>query len=202
MADPAVTSVSGRTQLSKKDDELPHHFQLRRWADIQHESDEELIQRYESRTHPIGPVVLGQPCRIFRIAVDALIKLSAAGEWEINAMTLVATQTTVPVPSLLRVVPTAKHPRRWRFIVIRYIPGANLEDRWPTLSWWRRAIVLWTLRRYVRKFWKIPLGNRPPGPIGDGPQLCFGPAFHEDYVCIGPPSCAGSIGADHRDRSD
>ena len=83
---------------------------------------------------PIGPVDLGQPCCIFRIAVDALIKLSAAGEWEINAMTLVATQTTVPVPSLLRVVPTTKYPRRWRFIVIRYIPGSNLEDRWPTLS--------------------------------------------------------------------
>jgi len=130
------------------------------------------------------------------------MKLSDTGDCEINAMTLVTTQTTIPVPSLLRVIQTDGNMPTWRYIVIRYIPAPNLEDCWSTLSWWRKVIILCTLRRYVRQFRKISNGNRPPGPIGDGPQICYGPAFSEDYVCVCLPPCVGSMGADRHTDID
>lgn len=125
------------------------------------------------------------------------MKLSAPGDCEINAMTTAAAHTTVPVPSILRVVRSAKDPPDWRYIIIRYIPGRTLEECWASLSWWRKVIVLWTLRRYVRQFRKIPLGNSPPGPIGDGPQVCVGPTFTDIYVCIGSLPRSAQTGANH-----
>lgn len=70
------------------------------------------------------------------------MKLSSTGDSEINAMTLVATQTTIPVPYLLRVTYTVKGAPTLRYIVIRYIRGPNLEDHWSTLSWWRKITIL------------------------------------------------------------
>ena len=128
------------------------------------------------------------------------MNLSDPGDCEINAMTMAAKHTTVPVPSILRVVHPVKCPPGWRYIIIRYIPGRTIEECWATLSWWRRFVVLWTLRRYVRQFRRIPLGNRPPGPIGDGPQVCSGPVFTEVYVCIGLPPSPGPTGADRNVR--
>lgn len=128
------------------------------------------------------------------------MKLSTSGDSEINAITLVATHTTIPVPPLLRVIHTVERHPEWRYIIIRFIPGPNLEDCWLILSWWRKANILWTLRRYVRQLRRIPLGNRPPGPIGDGPQVCDGAAFTEVYVCIGLLPCAGLMGANDIDQ--
>ena len=151
---------------------------------MQHESDD---LRYGSCTHPIGYDDLGTSFLVFRIAVDAVMKLSDAGDCETNAMTLATEHTAVPVPPVLLVIHSDKRVPGRRYTIIRYILGQNLEECWATLSWWRKAIILWTLRRDVRRFRKIPLGNRPPGPIGDGPQVCNGPAFTEVYVCIGLP---------------
>ena len=196
MTDSAVSCVSSGTSPQKGQLFTPT-FQLPLWTDIQHESDEELLQRYESCTHPVGYDDLGTSFLVFRIAVDAVMKLSDAGDCEVNAVTLVAEHTTVPVPSILRVIHSEKGVPGRRYIIMRYIPGRNLEECWATLSWWRKTIILWTLRRYVRQFRKIPLGNRPPGPIGDGPQVCTGPAFTEIYVSISLPPRSGQKIADH-----
>ena len=85
-------------------------FQLPLWTNIQHESDEELLQRYNSRTHPVGLADLGEPFRIFRIAVDAVMKLSDPSDCETNAMALAAEHTTIPMPSILRVIHPPKCP--------------------------------------------------------------------------------------------
>lgn len=186
MTDPEDSSVSSGTR-PPKEQWFTFAFQLPLWADIQHESDEELLRRYKSGVRPICSQDPGQPCRAFRVASDAVMKLSQTGDCEVNAMAFVATKTTVPVPSLLRVIHSKKSPPGWRHIIVRYIPGRTLEEGWPSLSWWRTAIVLWTIRCYVWQFRKIPLENRPPGPIGDGPQVCNGPAFTESYVRALPP---------------
>ena len=100
-----------------------------------------------------------------------MTKLSDPGDCETNAMTLAVEHTTIPVPSILRVIHPLKCPPGWRFIVIRYIPGRTLEECWATLSWWRRAVVLWTLRRYVRQLRKVPLGDSPPVRLGMVPRF-------------------------------
>jgi hypothetical protein len=79
-------------------------------------------------------------------------------------MILVTTQTTAPVPPLLREVRVDKDPAL-RYLAIRFIPGLNFEERWSTLSWRRNLIVVWTLRYYVHQFRKIPLENRPPAQL-------------------------------------
>lgn len=76
------------------------------------------------------------------------------------------------------------------FLVMEYIPGRTLEKCWHDLSLWRKLVVLWTLRTYVRQMRKVPFhikGQEPrPGPIGDEPLECEGRLFGET---VGVVSC-------------
>ena len=87
---------------------------------IQNDFDEELHLRFGIRDR----VVLGLQDRWGFITPW---KLSDTGDCEINAMVLIATETIIPVPSLLRVIHAAKSQPCWRHTVIRYIPGPNFE---------------------------------------------------------------------------
>lgn len=96
-------------------------------------------------------------------------------------MQLVSEQTDIRVP---RVVQVVRDPElKETYLEMEYVDGLDLEEVWPTASWWRRFKILWTLRRYVRQLRNIKVFQPDvPGPIHpDGvPMACLPPDFSED----------------------
>ncbi|KAF7797551.1 hypothetical protein EIP86_008751 [Pleurotus ostreatoroseus] len=63
---------------------------------------------------------------------------------------------------------------------MQYIEGADLIDLWPSLSWWRRLRIVWTLRGYISQLRKVKVAS-VPGPIDatGEPLRCSGNWFTE-----------------------
>jgi len=64
-----------------------------------------------------------------------------------------------------------------------YIDGDVLESAWRKMTLWRRILMIWTVRRYIRDLRKTPLPNLDvPGPFDDTgtSYLCTGHYFTED----------------------
>lgn len=85
-------------------------------------------------------------------------------------MHLIATQTTIPVPPVRRVI--VSKDREQGYLDMEYIEGVDLDELWPTASWWTRLKIIWTLRGYIRQLRKI----RPPYPDIPGPITLGGRA--------------------------
>lgn len=100
---------------------------------------------------------------------------------EAAAQDLVKSTTSIPVPAVRRII--SDGPRLDHYLVMEYIPGQTLEKSWDQLSFWRKLVIIWTLRGYVRQFRRVPfcpVGQEPrPGPIGDEPLECDGRLFGE-----------------------
>ncbi|OSD01623.1 hypothetical protein PYCCODRAFT_1452686 [Trametes coccinea BRFM310] len=101
-----------------------------------------------------------------------------AGPSEATALELVFSKTTTPVPRVRRVV-----RRNWDFLIVMdHIDGPTLADIWPTLPKWRKCLVAFTLRRYVRQLRRLqaPPGA-PLGPLSASAQgsarICESPVF-------------------------
>jgi len=99
------------------------------------------------------------------------------------ALDLVRARTTIPVPRVRRCF----RRRGNRFIVMDYIEGETLDKCWARLPLWRKAIVAWKLRSYVRQLRSIRFRSvEMPGPLGDGPQLCEGEEYFFSVKDAGP----------------
>ncbi|KAI0078469.1 kinase-like protein [Panus rudis PR-1116 ss-1] len=120
---------------------------------------------------------------------------------EAAALDRIFSETTIPVPRVRRVVRCD-----WYFwIVMDYIDGPTLAQVWPTLPKWRKCLVAFTLRRYVRQLRRLqaPPGA-PPGPLSATPQgparICESPVFGEIQSHRGPFASYAELSAFFNDR--
>ncbi|KAI0370548.1 kinase-like protein [Pilatotrama ljubarskyi] len=150
------------------------------WAQISSQSDEELYRAYEATTHIFPPASPLRPFEVGRIATDAVMKVGPFEESELLAMRLASERSTIPIPAVRLVFGDGGR----KAVVMDYIPGKTLKECWSDLSLWQRMRVLWTIRGYIRQLRRIrsaePVATATfPGPLGNEPQLCFGPMFTE-----------------------
>lgn len=90
-------------------------------------------------------------------------------------MRLIASQTTIPIPYVNRILITPDG--ECGFLEMEYIEGVDLYEIWPTASWFTRLKIIWTLRGYIRQLRRVkPPFPEVPGPVSaDGePHPCFG----------------------------
>ena len=143
-------------------------------------SDEEaiaLIPSYGSRTG-LGPLnSFGTRANVWQVTPDTIVKVF----WEPvepYMMELVSSQTSIPIPKLRRCITW----EGYQYLFMEYVEGSDLYEIWPSLSLWRRFMVVWTLRGYIRQLRAIELPNKDiPGPIQPSgvPSMCQGHHFSE-----------------------
>ncbi|KAL6302961.1 kinase-like domain-containing protein [Sparassis latifolia] len=95
---------------------------------------------------------------------------------EALALQLVASSTTIPVPSMRRVI----FRDGCKCIVMDYIEGTSLASVWPNLSLWSKFKIAWTIRRYIQQLRCIRSPRSfIPGQLGLGmkPKFCRGAVF-------------------------
>jgi hypothetical protein len=62
---------------------------------------------------------------------------------------------------------------------MEYVDGSRLTQCWPSLPWWSKLRVAFTLRRYVNQLRKLRNPNPDrPGPLGETPGFCDGVMFY------------------------
>ncbi|KDQ18693.1 hypothetical protein BOTBODRAFT_154660 [Botryobasidium botryosum FD-172 SS1] len=97
-------------------------------------------------------------------------------------MELVRSHTTIPTPHIRRKI---DHDGKV-IILMEYIEGKQLSECWPSLSFWSRLRIVFTLRQYVRQLRRIRTPySSIPGPPGKTPLKCTGPAYF-GFRPIGP----------------
>ena len=106
---------------------------------------------------------------------------------EVNALDLVLTRTTIPVPRVRRAVP---YVDGGHVIVTDYVKGVPLADVWSTYTTWQKVKVAFTLRRYVLQLRHLetPAGA-PVGPLTSRPgwpRTCVSPVFGRVQPQRGP----------------
>lgn len=116
---------------------------------------------------------------IYRLSDSSICKRVGSdfqnfGSVQVWIMQLVATQTTIPVPPIRRLVISKNH--KTSYLDMEYIDGVDLDDVWPSASWWNRLKIVWTLRGYIQQLRKVraPFPDIP-GPItwNGRPNPCF-----------------------------
>ncbi|KAI0665806.1 hypothetical protein C8Q78DRAFT_985808 [Trametes maxima] len=155
-------------------------------SDIDHLSDEELseLRKTAPRLQPDVDIMKLSSGTVGKPSQDMEEDLTNPSE--ANTLNLVFALTTIPVPRVRRVVKC----RYYFLIVMDYIEGPTLAQLWPTLSTWRKLLVAFTLRRYVRQLrrhLKAPAWT-PPGPLcSDGSaRVCESPVFGRVQSDRGP----------------
>lgn len=133
---------------------------------------------------------LGSIPVIYRLTEGSACKFVSAHSNEIPAplqgvvMHLVSSQTTIPVPHVNRIL--AVQGEKDGYLDMEYIEGVDLDEVWPTASWWTRLKIIWTLRGYIRQLRRFqPPFPGTPGPISPGgrPYACLGAAaFGDDGI--------------------
>ncbi|KAI1791588.1 kinase-like protein [Ganoderma leucocontextum] len=170
-------------------------------------SDEELYRLIDGvsrdRVQTIGhvPFIDGRiHAPVWRIAPDAVAKVSR-GQSEAYTMQLVRDNTSIPVPTIRRVLPDRRSTTGCYWIVMDYIEGSTLLDLWDTLTDERKHSIIDVLARYVRELQGVRLPNPSvPGPLHpDGkPVKCNASFFSDDNAgpfssyqemtdCLTPP---------------
>ncbi|KAI5994791.1 kinase-like domain-containing protein [Pisolithus albus] len=154
-------------------------------SDVDELSDDAILAllRRAPRVHPDYSVFKLTPTTAVKIPRDT--REGAIDCVEANALRLVSSKTTIPVPRVHRVVKRADD----RFLVVMdYIKGQTLAQVWPTFSVWRKFFVAFTLRRYIRQLRRLKASpTTPPGPLSvQGPQICESPVFGQVQSSRGP----------------
>ncbi|OSX58262.1 hypothetical protein POSPLADRAFT_1154243 [Postia placenta MAD-698-R-SB12] len=137
-----------------------------------------------------------QPPPIFIISPRVIVKTGwyTLGEFEPRAMEIVRAQTSIPVPRPLRIF---KRGNTF-LLAMEYIKGRSLDWCWDDLSLWRKFVIAWMLRGYIRQLRRVrteQIERQIPGPLTDDlskPLKCYGPAMGADYHC-GPFSSATAL---------
>ncbi|EMD37145.1 hypothetical protein CERSUDRAFT_124110 [Gelatoporia subvermispora B] len=153
-------------------------------SDIDSLSDDEILklQRNSSKLLPEYFIYKLTPGTVSKLSKDADEDPLDASE--ANAVNLVSTMTTIPVPRVCRVV-----KRSWDYLLVMdYIKGRPLSEAWKDLSTWQKLSVAFTLRRCVRQLRRLKASpTMPPGPLSAyGPPLCDSPIFGEIQTTRGP----------------
>ncbi|CDO71458.1 hypothetical protein BN946_scf184909.g52 [Trametes cinnabarina] len=139
-------------------------------------SDAELVKLYDHspQVHPDYSVHRLSPGTNAKPSEDRTEDTPVC--FEANALDIVFTATTIPVPRVGRVA-----RGEWDFLIaMDYIDGPLLAQVWPTLSIWRKLCVAFTLRRYIRQprcFTQAPAG---------APRICESSVFGDVVPCRGP----------------
>lgn len=130
----------------------------------------------------------GNLCQLWRLTHDTVLKVAGSAT-EAFMMRHVSAHTSIPIPTVRRILPFSKedalktyHTYGW--IVMDYIPGMTLHSAWAGMSWWRKLSTLWTFRRYMDQLRQVPLLNLAgaPGPFDAAGYTykCQGFFFTED----------------------
>lgn len=119
-----------------------------------------------------------------RISEDTVVKsllYSVRAPFEAFTMSLVRSQTSIPVPKVRKSVFWDNH---W-WIFMEYIEGEDARQVWDQLGDDRRQEVARHIHNYVVQLRKVSVpGWNVPGPIDDSriPLECFGHYFPQDGV--------------------
>ncbi|THH18700.1 hypothetical protein EW146_g2325 [Bondarzewia mesenterica] len=118
---------------------------------------------------------------------------------EALALQLVFTETTIPVPRVRRVV----KDQSYQYIVMDFIPGRQLSEIWPSLSFMAKIRISMTLRRYIRELRAIRSSHSTvPGPLSSrGPRICESPIFGPIQSDRGPFASYGKLSAFFNERN-
>ncbi|KAG6813240.1 hypothetical protein H0H92_012877 [Tricholoma furcatifolium] len=117
-----------------------------------------------------------------RITDDTVAKVSesdvpkAPCRYEMDNGNFVRAHTDILIPRYHRLVRPASQMTR-TILLSQYISGRTLGQCWDTLGPWMQFRVALTLRHYIRQL--RSLSSSVPGPVGEQPQLCYGPHFIE-----------------------
>ncbi|KAG6808018.1 hypothetical protein H0H92_005668 [Tricholoma furcatifolium] len=95
---------------------------------------------------------------------------------EMDTGNMVRIHTNIPVPRYHRIVKPASCPKR-TIILSRYVPGRTLAQCWDEFGFLMQFRIALTLRYYIRQL--RTMTSSVPGPVGDGPQVCYGTHFTE-----------------------
>ncbi|KIJ35774.1 hypothetical protein M422DRAFT_261958 [Sphaerobolus stellatus SS14] len=151
------------------------------WADLQPLTDDAIIGLHQqSSINVVQHWRELKSSRVRRIAQDAVTKAAKIHPSEPLTMAVIRHNTNIPVPKPLYYCATA----RMRLIAMDYVPGNILAVCWNDLPWYRKIIVVWTLRQYVQQLRGatkavIKDGELHPGPLGLEPAECVGLPFTE-----------------------
>ena len=127
---------------------------------------------------------------IVRITERTVVKSAQDFEEDVEdpsealALNMVFLNTTIPVPRVRRVV----KGQYSNIIVMDYIPGRQLSEVWPSLSFLGRLHIAITLRRYIRQLRSIRHPRSAvPGPLcTKEPRMCESPIFGQVRSNRGP----------------
>ncbi|KAK0483890.1 hypothetical protein IW261DRAFT_1465570 [Armillaria novae-zelandiae] len=142
-------------------------------ADVDEKTDEELLDQCISVPRDEWDA---SSCP-HRLTPDVLVKVvhgfTAGWPSEALAQDLVKNRMNIPVPLIRRVV---KVDSSQSIIVMDFIPGITLAAAWPTMGFWQKIRIAFTLRSYVCQLRSIThTRSRIPGPVldGDQPGRCY-----------------------------
>ncbi|KAK0477451.1 hypothetical protein IW261DRAFT_1487662 [Armillaria novae-zelandiae] len=117
-------------------------------ADVDEKTDEELLDQCISVPRDEWDA---SSCP-HRLTPDVLVKVvhgfTAGWPSEALAQDLVKNHTNIPVPPIRRVV---KVDSSQSIIVMDFIPGITLAVAWPTMGFWQKIRIAFTLRSYVHQ---------------------------------------------------
>ncbi|KIM44979.1 hypothetical protein M413DRAFT_25370 [Hebeloma cylindrosporum] len=161
-------------------------------SDIDDISDEELLRLDRGGSKFKLPSTSIGTHNISRVTEHTVMKAVQGMETESDhpsealVLELVAQQTSIPVPYVRRLV---KSEDGTPYIAMEHIPGEQLLFVWPTLSWFGRARIAFTMHSYIRQLRKIRHPRSTvPGPLGgpDGGKFCPSPVFGPVVDTRGP----------------
>ena len=122
-------------------------------SDIDNISDDEILHRRQTMSKLASSISPLGGYSIVHITERTIAKSAQDFEEDVEdasealALNVVFFNTTIPVPRVRRVV----KGQYANIIVMDYIPGRQLSEVWPSLSFFARLRIAITLRRYIRQ---------------------------------------------------
>jgi len=159
-------------------------------SDIDDISDDGILQRRQTMPKLLSSSTPLGGYSIVRITERTVVKSAQDFEEDVEessealALNMVFLNTTIPVPRVRRVV----KGQYFNIIVMDYIPGRQLSEVWPSLSFFGRLRIAITLRRYIRQLRSIRHPRSSvPGPLcTKEPRMCESPIFGQVRSNRGP----------------
>ena len=173
-------------------------------SDIDDFSDDEILQRRQTMPKLASSITPLGGHSIVRITERTVVKSAQDFEDDVEepseslALNMVFLYTTIPVPRVRRVV----KGQYSNIIVMDYIPGRQLSEVWPSLSFFGRLRIGITLRQYIRQLRSIRHPRSAvPGPLcTKEPRMCESPVFGQVRSNRGPFATYGELSEFFNDR--
>ena len=136
-------------------------------SDIDDFSDDDILQRRRTMPKLASSITPLGGHSIVHITKQTAAKSAQDFEEDVEepseslALNMVFLYTTIPVPCVRRVI----KGQYSNIIVMDYIPGPQLSEVWPTLSFFGRLCITITLRQYIRQLSIHHPRSAVPGPL-------------------------------------